>query len=124
VKTRDSGRLCGLQIIDPDHGREVFTIVCSNRQSISLHDITGIESSVHYRYLNYSRNPAEVMGERLCDSLSRMDNADMSTLLIFFGVVELPVLGGAFFERGLLSLLLHSIDGIALGDNLLRDRTC
>jgi hypothetical protein len=96
------------------HSRERFT---SNRQSISLHDITGIESSVHYRYQKLSHNPAEVMGELLCDSLSRMDNADnLVDILRCRHEEELPMLGGAFSERRLVSLLSHSIDGIALGD--------
>jgi hypothetical protein len=90
----------------------------SNRQSISLHDITGIESSVHYKYQKLSHNPAEMMGELLCDSLLRMDNADnvVDILRCRHEEVELPMLGGAFSEPGLVSLLSHSIDGIALGD--------
>jgi hypothetical protein len=106
------------------HGSALFTIVCriaSNRQSRTFHDITGIESSVHYRYHKHSRILAEVMEYMLCRSLSRMDSAD--NLLDILGCrnakIELPMLGAAFFERGVLASSVDSIapiDVIALGD--------
>jgi hypothetical protein len=90
-----------------DHGNAIFTVVCRfacHRQSISLHDITGIEFLVHYRYAIPRPNPAEALGET-CDSLSRMDSAD--NLVDILGCrheeIELPMLGAAFFERGLLA---------------------
>jgi hypothetical protein len=106
------------------HGRKIFTVICCiacHRQSISLHVITGIEFSVHYRFRKHSRNPAEVMGEMLCDSLSWMDSAN--NLVDILGCrheeIKLPMLGAAFFERGLLAskwLYVSRIDRIALGD--------
>jgi hypothetical protein len=106
------------------HGRKIFTVICCiacHRQSISLHVITGIEFSVHYRFRKHSRNPAEVMGEMLCDSLSRMDSADdlVDILGCLHEEIELPMVGAAFFDRGLLASSGHSIsptDRIALGD--------
>jgi hypothetical protein len=76
---------------------------------------------VHYRFLKHSHNPAEVMGYMLCRSLSRMDSADnlVDILGCHHEEIELPMLGAAFFERGLLaskSLFIHPIDRNALGD--------
>jgi hypothetical protein len=106
------------------HGRPIFTevyrIAC-HRQSISVHDMTGIDSSVHYRFGKHSRNPAEVMGEMLCLSLSRIDSADnlVDILGCHHEEIKLPMLGAAFFEQGLLAskwCAIAPIDGIALGD--------
>jgi hypothetical protein len=106
------------------HGSAIITILCHfacHGQSISLHDITGIEFSVHFRYAKPRRNPAEALGEMLCRSLSRIDGAD--NLVDILGCrheeIELPILGAAFFERGLLaskSLSISPIERIALGD--------
>jgi hypothetical protein len=107
-----------------DHGSAIFTVVCRfacHRQSISLHDITGIEFLVHYRYAKPCPNPAEALGETLCDSLLRMDSAD--NLVDILGCcheeIECPMLGAAFFERGLLaskSFPIVPIYVLALGD--------
>jgi hypothetical protein len=77
--------------------------------------------SVHYRYAKARPNPAEVMGEMLCLSLSRIDSAD--NLVDIHGChheeIDLPMLGAAFFERGLVtskSLSIAPMARIALGD--------
>jgi hypothetical protein len=106
------------------HGSLIFTVVwrfASNRQSMSLHDITGVESSVHYRYPNRTRNPAVLMGHMLCDSLSRMGSANnlVDILRCCQVEIDLPMLGAMFFERGLLAselLTIHPIERVTLGD--------
>jgi hypothetical protein len=74
-----------------------------------------------YRFFKHTHNPAEVIGEMLCDSLSRMDSADNLVDILGCRIeeIELPMLGAAFFERGLLASKLVSIspiDRITLGD--------